>query len=107
MKFDLFAERLKEAREKQDLSQQDLAYAVGTNKQNISAYEQGRAFPKDKILEKIIGRLGVTKNYLLGVEQKKSEPNRIAELEKENAKLKATVKELEAQIAVIAKAIKK
>ena len=41
----VFAQRLKEARKGRDLSQQALAEAVGTTRENISAYEQGRNSP--------------------------------------------------------------
>ncbi|MEW5800120.1 MAG: helix-turn-helix domain-containing protein [Bacteroidota bacterium] len=59
-----FGDRLKKARESAGLSQSELARLVDTKKQNIAAYEQGRAQPNNKLLVNISKALNVTIEWL-------------------------------------------
>ncbi|WP_295092464.1 LexA family transcriptional regulator [uncultured Ruminococcus sp.] len=63
-------ERIRRAREKKEVTQQELADAVGTTKQNIYKYENGIVtnIPSDNI-EKIAAYLRVSPGYLMGWEE--------------------------------------
>jgi transcriptional regulator with XRE-family HTH domain len=67
-----FGEKLKESRAHKGLSQQELADRVGSKKQNIAAYEQGRAEPDNALLLKIAGVLDVDPGWLLGLQNSKN-----------------------------------
>ena len=56
--------KLKAARAAKDLSQQDLADAVGVSRQTISAIEKGDYNPTIKLCIAICRALGVTLNEL-------------------------------------------
>lgn len=67
-------ERIKEARRKKGLTQEDLGKLCDTSKQNIYKYETGKItnIPSD-MLEKLANALGVTPFYLMGWEDDKKE----------------------------------
>lgn len=56
--------RIKEARLAQKLTQEELARKIGVTKGAIANYELGTSHPKEQILYKLFGALGVDANYL-------------------------------------------
>lgn len=65
---DKFNENLKEARKSAGLTQLGLAKMVGTTKSTISLYESGKREPDILRLKAIAKALGVSCDYLLGIE---------------------------------------
>lgn len=62
-------ERLKAVREDRDMSQADMAAALGTNRQQISRYETGMQEMTASRLAAVCRILGVSADYLLGLPQ--------------------------------------
>ncbi len=58
-------ENLRKWREKKDMSQVDLATALGVDRAYISNIENGRMNPTLSTLEKIAGALGISSSELL------------------------------------------
>lgn len=63
-------DRLKTAREKAGLTQEDLADKCGLSRGAIANYECGDRIPKNKILNDICAVLNVTQDWLLGTPRK-------------------------------------
>lgn len=63
--MDVFAENLKRIREDAGVSQTDLADAVGTSQQYISALEHGQSIPRIDMARKIKQYLNVAYEDLL------------------------------------------
>lgn len=62
-----FSERLKELREKSEMTQVELAGILKITRQAVGNYEQGTRFPKDeKLLAQIADIFDVSLDYLLG-----------------------------------------
>lgn len=61
-------ERLKELRLKKGLTQEELGRAVGVGKSAICCYEKGTRNPALETIIEFMNVLGVTSDYLLGVE---------------------------------------
>ena len=59
-----FEKRLKDARVRKGMTQEDLAKAVGVTKGAIGNYESGVSSPKETILIKLMKVLDVDANYL-------------------------------------------
>ena len=64
-----FSERLKEIRIKKGLLQGKVAKLAGISQCNLCNYESGKREPCISILVKIASALGVSTDYLLGVEE--------------------------------------
>ena len=64
-----FKDRLKELRTDHQLTQQELADAIGVHVMTISGYERGIRKPDFETLDKIADRLGASFDYLLGAEE--------------------------------------
>ena len=62
----MFAERLKELREKYDLSQLELGKILSVTSQSISNYETGKRMPEIPELIKLADYFGVSVDYLIG-----------------------------------------
>ena len=60
---------MKSARAKLDLSQEDLAVAVGVSRQTIVSIEKGRGNPTLDLCKKICKKLNKTLDELFGEEQ--------------------------------------
>jgi transcriptional regulator with XRE-family HTH domain len=58
-----FAELLKIARSKKNLTQRELAKLAGVGYVQICKYETGKALPRPKVVSKIAGTLGVPESY--------------------------------------------
>lgn len=58
--------RLREARERRDLSLKELAERTGAHVSNLSCYETGKRIPSLELFVRIATVLGVSADYLLG-----------------------------------------
>lgn len=56
--------REKAARERRDISQRDVAEAVGTSGANVSRWEAGQAIPGEEFLAKLATFFGVSRAWL-------------------------------------------
>lgn len=63
----LQAERLQELRKQHGLSQESLAYQVGTSQRQISKYESGEHQPNAVLVSELAYALNTTSDYLLGL----------------------------------------
>lgn len=70
--------RIKEAREKNGMTQSALAEQLGVNSVTLSGYETGKHDPKSDTLVKIAQICGVTVDFLLGREESETKPSGIA-----------------------------
>ena len=66
-----FGERLKELRNGQKMTQQQLATRLGVAKSVVSYYESGDRFPSYDVLIKIARTFHTTTDYLLGIERER------------------------------------
>lgn len=64
----LFTERFNEILEQEKINQNALAAAVGVSKQCITDYKKGRTYPSLDTLILLCDFLGVSSDYLLGLE---------------------------------------
>lgn len=64
-----FAERLKELRTENDLSQASLAKAIGVSQKTIDYWERGVNEPKATYIIALAKYFGVSCDYLLGQEK--------------------------------------
>lgn len=62
-------EKIRIARSKKGMSQQDLSQMAGTHQKNISKYEKDLVIPSATTLKVIAEALDVTTDYLLGNEE--------------------------------------
>lgn len=62
-----FGTRLKELRKSKNLTQQELAEAIGLVKSSISAYEKDLKYPSIDILIKLSKFFGISCDYFLGL----------------------------------------
>lgn len=66
----LFGKKLKAARKKAGISQEELAALVGVEGPSVSRWETGKDFPEDSRLKKIESAIGVDESYFLESESK-------------------------------------
>ena len=74
-----FNQNLKEARKKANLSQREVADAVGVAYSTYSLYESGKREPNVVTIKKIADALNVSANELLGIKSSEVEPTEKAE----------------------------
>lgn len=60
-----FAKRLKDAREKAELSKGELAEKIGTHYSQIGRYERGEAAPSADVLKRLANVLDTTADFLM------------------------------------------
>lgn len=77
----MFSKRIKELREENRLSQEELGKKIGLSSNTISTYERGYRQPTLDNLKKIAIILDVTTDYLLGLTDKKNKLNTLEEEE--------------------------
>ena len=58
--------RLKELRQKANITQKELALSINSSQQNIAFYEKGERKPKHEMVEKLANFFNVSADYLLG-----------------------------------------
>lgn len=68
--------RIKEIRQEKNLSQTDIAKALGVTRQAISLYEKGDREPKLETWQKLADFFGVSVSYLQGIEKDYSKPTK-------------------------------
>ena len=74
--------RIKDARERCNWSQEQLANAIGTTQQSVQRYESGATEPKVSKLVEIANATGTTLSFLIGFEeQPKEQPISASEAE--------------------------
>lgn len=66
--------KIKEAREKANLTQTELAARIGVAPNTFCGYENGLHDPKPKLLVKIAAECGTTVDFLLGLDETKKSP---------------------------------
>lgn len=59
-----FGEKIKDQRERLQISQEQLANLIGVSRRTIITYETGTATPRQNTLRKLAEALGVTQRYL-------------------------------------------
>lgn len=69
----IFAERLKQLREEQGLTQAQLAELVGVDFRTVSIWERGIRLPKDEFTIELCSVLGVEMTYLFGLTDSREE----------------------------------
>lgn len=62
----IFSERLQGIRKKADLSQKEFGFRIGSSRDQISNWEQGRGEPNTETIRKIADLFGITTDYLFG-----------------------------------------
>jgi len=62
----MFAKRLRNYRRGRDLTQEELAQAIGISAQSVSKWERGDGYPDITLLPRIANYFGVTIDALLG-----------------------------------------
>jgi len=67
-----FGDRLRSLRKQKKLTQKQLAALIGVKNSIISFYEVGDRIPSPEIIIKLATTLGVTADYLLGIEKSES-----------------------------------
>ncbi|OIJ22034.1 transcriptional regulator [Anaerobacillus alkalidiazotrophicus] len=70
----MLSQRLREARKRKKLTQEDLAKKLKTTKGTVSNYENGYSTPSNELLKDLADILDVTTDYLLGRTNKEKEP---------------------------------
>lgn len=80
--MDKIGEKIKNARKKQRITQEDLAQAIGVSDKSISAYESDRISPPIKVLEKIAKQTEQSLGYFLEEKTEDSILARLNEIEK-------------------------
>ena len=63
----IFGSRLRELRKSRNMSQTELADALGTSQSTIADYERGKVFPTVPVIIRIAKFLNVSADYLLGL----------------------------------------
>lgn len=66
-----FGRQLKELREKNNLTQEQVAKKLQTTKSSISSYENNINTPPVSVITKLAYLYGVTTDYLLGIDTKR------------------------------------
>ncbi len=66
-------DRLREIREKRDLTQDELAERAGFGQSQINKYENGKSDPTPDVLARLAGELEVSTDWLLGLVEKPNE----------------------------------
>jgi len=74
--------RIKEARQRKNMTQEELARAVGVSKGSIGNYESGISSPNEPILIRLMEVLGVDANYVYQ-DYIRIETNSISEAERQ------------------------
>lgn len=72
----IFGERLIEARKRQHLTQIELADMIGMSRSGIGGYEKEGKDASYEVLVKLVRALGVTSDYLLGIDDNAGWMNR-------------------------------
>ena len=66
--YEDFSKRLATLRKDRGYTQYTFAEALNTPRSNVQGYESGNKFPKYEMLVKIVQLLGVSSDYMLGID---------------------------------------
>ena len=66
----MFGENLKELREKNNLTQEDLANSLAVSRQAVCMWERGERTPKVSVLTKIAKTFGVSLDHMINGEKR-------------------------------------
>lgn len=77
------SDRLKAYRVKRDLTQEALAFELGTDKKAVSRWESGQFSPNAETLVELSRILGVSVDYLLGLSDNPTPQTRVDNLTEE------------------------
>lgn len=75
-----FSERLKKARKKANLTQEQIAMLINVPRSNISKYENGNLEPNIQTLKELIINYKTTANYLLDIIENNDEDKNILDI---------------------------
>ncbi len=78
----LLATKIKQARKSRQITQEDLARAIGVSDKSISAYESGRVHPPLEILEKIAKSTDHSMTYFVDPSAESSILQKLNEVQK-------------------------
>lgn len=67
--MDIFEKRLREIRQERGISQVELAKIIQTTNDSVYSWEKGRSQPSIDAIRKLCVALGVSSDYLLGLER--------------------------------------
>lgn len=70
----IFSDRLKQLRIDNGYNQEQFAALLGLSRRTYQYYETGEKFPKADVLMEIASKLDVSSGYLLGEEDKETQP---------------------------------
>ena len=59
-----FPEKLKEARARMNMSQEELGNRIEVSRRSVLSYEKGEKFPRDRVIYRMAAVLGVSVKYL-------------------------------------------
>ncbi|HTK03706.1 MAG TPA: helix-turn-helix transcriptional regulator [Alphaproteobacteria bacterium] len=86
-------EKIKKARITKEITQEDLAKAIGVSDKSISAYESGRVSPPIVILRKISAETSQPLNYFLEEKAELSVLSKLEKIERDFEEIKRLLKE--------------
>ncbi len=86
-------DKIKKARTTKQITQEDLAKAIGVSDKSISAYESGRVSPPLGILKKISDKTSQPLNYFLEEKAEMSLLSKLEKIERDFEEIKKLLKE--------------
>ncbi|MEO8582005.1 MAG: helix-turn-helix transcriptional regulator [Patescibacteria group bacterium] len=87
-------QKIREARKYKQVTQEDLAKAIGVSDKSISAYESERISPPLKVLEKIAAKTDQSLNYFLEDSMESTILAKLSEVEQQFREIKKILEEL-------------
>lgn len=81
-------QKIKEARRKRDITQEELAKAIGVTDKSISAYESGRITPPLYVLQKIAHKTDHSVSYFVQDTAESTILAKLTEIEQQFAEIK-------------------
>lgn len=89
--------KIREARKYKQITQEELALAIGVSDKSISAYESERISPPLKVLEKIAEKTDQTINYFLEENVESAVLTKLNEVERQFKEIKSILLEIKAK----------
>jgi transcriptional regulator with XRE-family HTH domain len=72
--------RIKDLRKEKDMTQNDLAMALGIRRSTVASYELARIDPSPKVLKQLTEYFNVSTDYLLGVSNIRTEKRQTVDI---------------------------
>ena len=89
--------KIREARKYKQITQEELAQAIGVSDKSISAYESERISPPLKILEKIADKTNQSINFFLEENADFAILTKLTEVERQFREIKSILKAIQAK----------